>query len=84
MLETDDRRVFTGRFVEPLCYGQGKVERARSLALAIGFDLEDATFYSDSYTDLPLLSLVREPIVINPDPRLARVAKERRWPVERW
>ena len=78
------RRIFTGRFVDPLCYGQGKVERTRRLARDVGFDLEDATFYSDSYTDLPLLEAVREPIVVNPDPRLARVAKERHWRVERW
>lgn len=83
-LETDGRRVFTGRFVEPLCYGDGKVSRARRLAKEIGFELEDATFYSDSYTDLPLLEVVREPIVVNPDLRLARVAKARRWPIERW
>lgn len=83
-LEVDDRGVFTGRFVEPLCYGLGKVERARLLARELGFSLEEATFYSDSYTDLPLLEAVAEPIVVNPDPRLARIAKERRWPVERW
>lgn len=83
-LEVDDRGVFTGRFVQPLCYGSGKVERARLLARDLGFTLEDAIFYSDSYTDLPLLEVVAEPVVVNPDPRLARIAKERRWRVERW
>lgn len=83
-LELDDRGAFTGRFVDPLCYGHGKVARARDLAATLGFALEEATFYSDSYTDLPLLEAVAEPIVINPDPRLARIAKARRWRVERW
>lgn len=83
-LELDARGVFTGRFAPPLCYGKGKVERARKLAAELGFTLEEATFYSDSYTDLPLLELVAEPVVVNPDPRLARVAKERRWRTERW
>lgn len=83
-LEVDDGGRFTGKFVAPLCLGAGKVERARSLAQTLGFDLEEATFYSDSYTDLPLLELVKHPVVINPDPRLARVARKRRWRVERW
>ena len=35
-------------------------------------------------TDLPLLEAVRTPVVVNPDPRLARVARRRGWRVERW
>lgn len=75
---------FTGRFVEPLCYGHGKITRARRLAERLGFVLEESTFYSDSYTDLPLLEHVREPVIVNPDPRLARVARQRGWRVEAW
>jgi HAD superfamily hydrolase (TIGR01490 family) len=75
---------FTGRIVAPLCYGYGKVERASRLAKVLGFRLEDSTFYSDSFTDLPLLQIVKEPVVVNPDMRLWRVAKKRGWPIERW
>ncbi len=75
---------FTGRFVEPLCYGVGKIVRAKQLADRLGFALEEATFYSDSLTDLPLLEAVAVPVVVNPDPRLSRVAKKRGWRVERW
>ena len=35
-------------------------------------------------SDLPLLELVGRPVVIDPDPRLAREAKRRGWPVEDW
>jgi HAD superfamily hydrolase (TIGR01490 family) len=83
-LEIDARGRFTGRFAPPLCYGHGKVERTLALAKARGFDLEDATFYTDSYTDLPLLERVGEPVVVNPDPRLRREAARRGWRVERW
>lgn len=83
-LEVDEGGTFTGRFVSPLCYGQGKVERARRLAAEHGFVLEESTFYSDSYTDLPLLEVVREPVIVNPDPRLKRVARQRGWRVEAW
>jgi HAD superfamily hydrolase (TIGR01490 family) len=83
-LEVDASGRFTGRFIEPLCIGQGKVERAKRLAQELGFSLSDATFYTDSYTDLPLLELVGEPVAVNPDPRLRRVAAKRGWRVETW
>lgn len=83
-LEVDDRGIFTGRFVDPLCYGSGKIVRTQRLAEEHGFSLEEATFYSDSYTDLPLLEAVAEPVIVNPDPRLERVAKKRGWRIEAW
>jgi HAD superfamily hydrolase (TIGR01490 family) len=75
---------FTGRPALPLCYGEGKVTRAQVLAERHGFRLDEAIFYTDSYTDLPLLLAVAEPVVVNPDPRLLREARRRRWPVLRW
>lgn len=42
------------------------------------------THLTDSYTDLPLLLAVAEPVIVNPDPRLLREARRRRWPVLRW
>jgi HAD superfamily hydrolase (TIGR01490 family) len=83
-LELDAQGHFTGRVVDPLCYGHGKIHRAGALARALGFDLAEATFYSDSFTDLPLLERVAEPVIVNPDPRLARVARRRGWRVEAW
>jgi HAD superfamily hydrolase (TIGR01490 family) len=83
-LELDQDRRFTGRVIEPLCYGHGKIERTRRLAEREGFRLEDATFYSDSINDLPLLEAVKAPVVINPDRRLRRVAVKRGWPIEAW
>lgn len=83
-LELDEGRRFTGRVIEPLCYGHGKIERTAKIAEREGFRLEEATFYSDSITDLPLLEVVKEPIVINPDRRLRRVALKRGWPIESW
>jgi HAD superfamily hydrolase (TIGR01490 family) len=84
VFELDADRRFTGRAAPPLCLGAGKVARATMLAEAQGFRLEDATFYTDSVSDLPLLELVAEPIAVNPDPRLRRIAERRRWRIERW
>jgi len=83
-LELDVEGRFTGQIVEPLCYGLGKIARTARLAEREGFSLEDATFYSDSITDLPLLEVVKAPIVINPDRRLRRIAQQRGWPIEAW
>ncbi len=83
-LELDANGCFTGRIVPPFCFGEGKVVRAEQLAKSLGFDLGEAVFYSDSYTDLPLLLRVGEPVIVNPDPRLAREAKKRGWRVEAW
>jgi HAD superfamily hydrolase (TIGR01490 family) len=83
-LEVDAEGRFTGRPSPPICYGEGKVLRATKLAEALGFRLEEATFYSDSISDLPLLERVAEPVCVNPDPRLRRAASRRRWRIERW
>ncbi len=83
-LEVGPGGCFTGKFIPPLCYGVGKIERTQHLARELGFVLAESTFYSDSYTDLPLLEHVAEPVVVNPDPRLARVARRRGWRVEVW
>jgi len=75
---------FTGRFVEPLAYGPGKVVRTARLAESLGFRLDEAIFYTDSFTDLPLLEAVGERVVVNPDPRLLRIARKRGWRIEQW
>jgi phosphoserine phosphatase len=62
----------------------GKIERTAKVAEREGFRIEDAFFYSDSITDLPLLEVVKAPIVINPDRRLRKIANKRGWPIETW
>lgn len=83
-LELDLAGCFTGRIVEPLCYGLGKVQRTAKVAEREGFRIDEASFYSDSITDLPLLEVVKAPIVINPDRRLRKIALRRGWPIEAW
>lgn len=84
VFEVDGEGRFTGRAEMPLCLGEGKLQRAEAFVKGLGLRLEDAVFYTDSITDLPLLERVGEPVVVNPDPRLARVARRRGWPIERW
>jgi HAD superfamily hydrolase (TIGR01490 family) len=83
-LEVDADGCFTGRVVKPMCFGGGKIELTRRCADRHGFDLDGATFYSDSITDEPLLAHVARPVVVNPDTRLRRTAERRSWPIEHW
>jgi putative phosphoserine phosphatase/1-acylglycerol-3-phosphate O-acyltransferase len=76
--------VFTGEVVHPTCYGEGKAEAARDIAAREEVDLAESYFYTDSHEDLPLLELVGKPRPLNPNRRLAQIAKERSWPVRRF
>lgn len=65
---------FTGQ-LHALCYGPGKVEMSEAWARDHDVDLDVSWFYSDSYTDVPMLERVGHPVVVHPDPRLSRWAK---------
>ncbi len=60
---------------------EGKVARMALWLSDRGLSWADveATFYSDSLNDLPLLEKVRHPVATNPDPRLRKIAVERGW-----
>jgi HAD superfamily hydrolase (TIGR01490 family) len=75
---------FTGKLLGPACYGAGKVHWAEDMVSRRQLDLSQSYFYTDSYSDLPMLERVGHRVVVNPDPRLRRAAKQRGWPVENW
>jgi putative phosphoserine phosphatase/1-acylglycerol-3-phosphate O-acyltransferase len=61
-------------------WGPGKLAAVRQWARRNGVDVGRSYAYSDSIYDLPLLSAVKFPTAVNPDPRLRLVATLRRWP----
>lgn len=71
---------FTGRVNRPTCFGEGKVDAAEILRRQQGLDLRQSFFYTDSTDDIQLLEHVGRPVVLNPNKRLATVARERHWP----
>jgi HAD superfamily hydrolase (TIGR01490 family) len=73
--------VYTGRLVGDMLHGPAKAEAIRALADREGLDLSRCSAYSDSYNDLPMLSLVGDPCVINPDSRLRDHARANGWRV---
>jgi HAD superfamily hydrolase (TIGR01490 family) len=82
--EVDPTGAFTGRFDGPFVYGPGKVEAMRTFAGEHGIDLATSYAYSDSLSDLPMLEAVGHPVVVNPDPALAEIAKRENWQTMRF
>jgi putative phosphoserine phosphatase/1-acylglycerol-3-phosphate O-acyltransferase len=73
---------FTGRVLQPTCYGDGKASAAREFAAANRIDLSRSHFYTDSHEDLPLLEIVGHPHPLNPTRQLAAIAARRGWPLQ--
>jgi len=73
--------VFTGRLVGDILHGLGKAHAVRQLAIREGLNLKRCAAYSDSYNDVPMLSLVGTAVAINPDADLRELARERGWEI---
>ncbi len=73
--------VFTGRLVGEILHGVGKAHAVRSLAIREGLNLKRCTAYSDSFNDVPMLSLVGTAVAVNPDAALRVLARERGWEI---
>jgi phosphoserine phosphatase len=71
--------VYTGRLVGDMLHGPAKREAISALAEREGLDLARCSAYSDSYNDLPMLSLVGDPCAINPDTKLRAHARASGW-----
>jgi len=73
--------VIGNEVIQPVPYGQGKVLHAERFSQETGLSLDDAFFYTDSISDLPLMERVGHPVVVNPDPFLRVVGSKRGWPI---
>jgi fatty acyl-CoA reductase len=65
------------------------IGEARALVLAEYADaydlsLEESVAYADSASDLAMLEAVGFPVAVNPEARLAAIARRRGWHVEHW
>lgn len=73
--------LYTGRLCGDLLHGAAKADAVERLARREGIDLASSYAYGDSTHDVPILSLVGNPVAINPDRRLRRHAASAGWPV---
>ena len=79
-LEIKDRFA-TGKLLRPVVAGPEKARLIREHARAHGHDLDECFAYSDSYSDVPMLSVVGHPAAVNPDRKLALLASAYHWPI---
>jgi phosphoserine phosphatase len=77
--EVEDGK-YTGA-LEFYCYGEDKAVALREIAEAEGIDLASSYAYSDSITDLPMLEVVGNPVAVNPDRDLRKLAEKRGWQI---
>jgi phosphoserine phosphatase len=69
---------------QPPLVGEARSAWLRRYARQEGVDLKHSYAYADSYSDLPLLRAVGNPVAVSPDSSLYRFARRRRWPIETW
>lgn len=71
----------TGRLLPPVMAAATKASWIRTFSEREGISLSDSYAYTDSMSDLPMLSVVGHPAVVNPDMRLRQTALHHDWPI---
>lgn len=85
LIGTDPEQIngeFTGSVTGVPSFREGKIIRMESWMAERGWNwssFAETTFYSDSLNDLPLLSKVKNPVAVDPDPTLRKHAEENGW-----
>ncbi|WP_433652915.1 HAD-IB family hydrolase [Micromonospora zamorensis] len=75
---------FTGFLDSPPPVAEARSAWLRHYAESLDADLASSYAYGDSYSDRPTLEAVGNPVAVNPDLRLYRHARSKRWPVVNW
>jgi len=71
----------TGRLLPPVMAAATKASWIRVYAEREDLSLSDSYAYTDSMSDLPMLSIVGHPAAVNPDMRLRQTALHHDWPI---
>ena len=82
-LEERDGR-YSGFMSAPPLVGEARAAWLKRYCMQEGIDTKHCYAYADSYSDLPLLRAVGNPVAVSPDSALYRYARRKRWPIEEW
>jgi alcohol-forming fatty acyl-CoA reductase len=74
----------TGELVDAPPTGEARALIMADFARAFDLDLEESVAYADSASDLPMLEAAGHPVAVNPETKLAAIARKRGWHVEHW
>ncbi len=75
---------FTGELLEAPPTGEARALIMADYAQAHHLNLEQSVAYADSASDLPMLEAAGHPVAVNPETKLAAIARKRGWHVEHW
>ncbi|MBC8194360.1 MAG: HAD-IB family phosphatase [Acidimicrobiia bacterium] len=78
----DGTPAYDGRMRAAPPTGEARYQALVDYADLHGLDLRESIAYADSASDLPMLEAVGFPVAVNPETRLASIAKKRGWLVE--
>ncbi len=82
-LEASDG-LLTGLPLGNLCFGEEKARRLTMYCENNNYSPAYAWYYGDSISDLPALSIVGNPVCVNPDRQLEKEAWRKGWKICRW
>jgi HAD superfamily hydrolase (TIGR01490 family) len=74
----------TGRPLGRLCYGEEKLVRLKDYCEKNNTTADDAWYYGDALVDQNALSIVGNPVCVNPDKKLLKVALKNDWKIYYW
>jgi HAD superfamily hydrolase (TIGR01490 family) len=74
----------TGKPDGRICYGEEKLHRLTGYCASNNINQSVLWYYSDSISDLPVLSYVGNPVCVNPDRHLKKEALQRGWKILLW
>ncbi|MGI8684185.1 MAG: HAD-IB family hydrolase [Acidimicrobiales bacterium] len=83
-LGTDNDGRLTGELLAGPPTGEARALVMARYAEAEGLSLTESVAYADSASDLPMLEAVGHPVAVNPEAKLATIARKRGWHVEQW
>jgi HAD superfamily hydrolase (TIGR01490 family) len=75
---------YTGELLESPPTGEARALIMADFARAHHLDLQQSVVYADSASDLPMLEAAGYPVAVNPETKLAAIARKRGWHVEQW
>ena len=74
--------VYSGKVRDIPALGEGKLQKVIEwMSTSNIYDFKNTTFYSDSINDFPLLSVVKNPVAVNPDDKLREECQKRAWEI---
>ncbi|MGO8876117.1 MAG: HAD-IB family phosphatase [Acidimicrobiales bacterium] len=75
---------FTGELVDSPPTGEARALLMEDLARLAGLERDQIVAYADSTSDLPMLEAAGLPVAVNPEAKLAAIARRRGWSIEQW